>query len=291
MKLLIATVLLISGPSLAIAQVSRTFVSNAGNDANDCLQPATPCRTLNGAISKVNQEGEVLIIDSGSYAGANITKSVKVTAAPGILAFTSFPITVAPGPGGTVVLRGLTLRPILNLAGTGITHSSGTLFLENMLLHGWSTGLQSTDQAEGLLVKGSVFRNNSYGIETAAFRTSVDRSHFENNVTFGLLQLGPSSSYKSLITNSTFAGNGWGVFVGNSAESTLQRCNLSSNSSGGVGVTDTAVARVGSSTLTKNEAGLAIVGAGPTIVSFGNNQIDGNVSNVTGGALTPAVLR
>jgi len=48
------------------AQISRVFVSTGGNDANDCLQPATACRTLGGGVGKVDVQGEVIIVDTGS---------------------------------------------------------------------------------------------------------------------------------------------------------------------------------------------------------------------------------
>ena len=48
------------------AQVSRVFVSTSGNDGNDCLQPATACRTLSGGIAKVDAHGEVIITQTGS---------------------------------------------------------------------------------------------------------------------------------------------------------------------------------------------------------------------------------
>src|SRR5262245_24695704 len=53
---------------LVDAQVARVFVSVNGNDANSCSNIATPCRTLGGGISQVDPNGEVIVIDSGSYA-------------------------------------------------------------------------------------------------------------------------------------------------------------------------------------------------------------------------------
>ena len=64
------------------AQVARVFVSVTGNDANVCSNVATPCRTLAGGISQVDADGEVIVIESGSYAGGTITKSVKRTPGP-----------------------------------------------------------------------------------------------------------------------------------------------------------------------------------------------------------------
>lgn len=95
------------------AQIARVFVSVNGNDGNACASLATRCRTLNGAIAQVYAEGEVIVVDSGSYAGAAITKSVRVNVAPGVVAFSGLPITVNPGNAGSVVLRGLTMKAVI----------------------------------------------------------------------------------------------------------------------------------------------------------------------------------
>src|SRR5262245_47641189 len=101
---------IVGAAATAEAQVSRVFVSVNGNDANVCSNITTPCRTLGGGITQVDPYGEVIVIDSGSYAGGTITKSVKVNVPAGIVAFSGLPITVDPGGSGTVVLRGLTLK-------------------------------------------------------------------------------------------------------------------------------------------------------------------------------------
>src|SRR5262245_17510485 len=84
----------------AQAQVARVFVSVNGNDANVCSSIATPCRTFGGGIAQVDAQGDVIVIDSGSYAGATITKSVRINVASGVVAFSGLPITVNPGGGG-----------------------------------------------------------------------------------------------------------------------------------------------------------------------------------------------
>src|SRR5437773_8943662 len=116
----------VSGASLfmliepAEAQVSRVFVSVAGDDTNTCSNVFTPCRTLAGGISQVDPDGEVIVIESGSYAGGTITKSVKINVASGVVAFSGLPIVVNPGSGNRVVLRGLTIKAVTVGSGTGI---------------------------------------------------------------------------------------------------------------------------------------------------------------------------
>src|SRR5262249_35147531 len=64
----------------AWAQSARTFVSaQIGGDTNDCLSPATPCRTFQGAHNKTSDQGEITVLDSGGYGALTITKSISIT--------------------------------------------------------------------------------------------------------------------------------------------------------------------------------------------------------------------
>ena len=45
------------------------FVATTGNDSNNCTAPATPCLTINGAISKA-ASGDTIRVASGTYIGA-----------------------------------------------------------------------------------------------------------------------------------------------------------------------------------------------------------------------------
>src|SRR5207247_10801031 len=112
------------------AAISRVFVSINGNDTNDCSNIQTPCRTLAGGINQVDADGEVIVIESGSYAGVTISKSVKINVPPGIVAFSGQGFGVDPGAGNRVVVRGLTLKSGNPGAGTGINPYWGPLFVE-----------------------------------------------------------------------------------------------------------------------------------------------------------------
>jgi hypothetical protein len=263
------------------AQVARVFVSVTGNDANVCSNIGTPCRTLGGGIAQVDPQGEVIVIDSGSYAGATIAKSVKVNVAPGVVAFSGLQITVNPGAGEVVVLRGLTLKAATPGFGTAILHQSGTLFVENAVVDGWFNGIVSAPAAQGLLVKGSVSRNNvTNGILVQVGNTgplAVDDSFFERN-SVGILVAGG----RGHVSNTTMTAN----VVGSSAQSpgaevTFQRCEVSSNSSDGLVAANDGIVRVAQSTLTRNGTGLNQIGTG-VLESFGNNVIRGNTTETSG---------
>jgi hypothetical protein len=129
---------LIAGIPLFVASLAgavspqRSFVSVTGNDANAATgcSLASPCRSFGAAIGAVAGDGEVIALDSGGYGRFDVTKSVTVSAPPGVYAG----ISVFSGtngvdintPGIVVILRGLTIN------GQGGTH--GILFQDGASL-------------------------------------------------------------------------------------------------------------------------------------------------------------
>ena len=53
----------------ASAQVARVFLAGTGNDAGDCTNQATPCRSLQGAVTACPVNGEIIILDNGATEG------------------------------------------------------------------------------------------------------------------------------------------------------------------------------------------------------------------------------
>ena len=294
-KLLAASLVVMAGGGAAQAQVSRVFVSVTGNDANICSDIATPCRTFSGAATQVDAQGEVIVVASGSYAGGTLTKSVKINVPAGVVAFSGQPITVNPGAGGTVVIRGLTLKAATAGTGTGISHSSGTLIVENTVVDGWSDGVNSGSLAEKLFVSGSVFRNNAAAglimLGNGSLVFGVDRSFFENNSIYGISIGGALGR----VSNSVMTRNQTGGYVngaGSGAVATFQRCEISSNTLQGLIAGNGATLRVSGSTITRNGVGVENQLDSSTVESFGNNAIRGNVGGVnTLGTVTTVSLQ
>jgi hypothetical protein len=278
--------LLLSGS--AEAQISRVFVSVVGNDANSCSNIATPCRTLGAGINQVDPQGEVIVIDSGSYAGGTISKSVRVNVAAGVVAFSGLPITVDPGAGGTVVLRGLTLKAAMVGSGTGVTHLSGTLFIENTVIDGWNQGLLSA--GDRLHIKGSVIRNTFVGLEVQVghpVRVAIDDTSFTKNMSLGLLL----NAGTGRVSNTVLTANNDGAAVQNAgSQYTFQRCEVSGNANRGLLADTSALLAVSHSTIAQNFIGILNVGAGAVVQSFGNNVMRGNTTN-TSGTITPVTLQ
>jgi hypothetical protein len=298
-KLLLATLVAGAVSVNVHAQVSRVFVSVTGNDANVCSDIATPCRTLGGGITQVDPQGEVIVVTSGSYAGGTITKSVKINVAAGVVAFSGLPITIDPGAGATVVLRGLTMKAATPGTGAGITHLSGTLFVENTVVDGWQAGLAVTFGSataalpEALFVKESIFRNqSSVGITVGNFGpvvVTIDDSLFEKNTNSGLTLIGGTGR----ISNTVLTANGVGAKVSNSVTAiSFQRCEVSSNVNQGIIGGFGATVRVSQSTIVRNGVGLENDGTNPgTVETFGNNVTRGNVggNNLQGTITTVSV--
>jgi hypothetical protein len=268
------------------AQVSRVFVSVLGNDANVCSDIATPCRTIAGGVTQVDAQGEVIIIASGSYAGGTISKAVKINAASGVVAFSGLPITVNPGAGNRVVIRGLTIKAATPGAGIGITLSSGRLSVEATVIDGWNYGIVVSATAEAVTVDGTAFRNNLAPLFTNASgvaHVTVQNSQGTNDEYGFEINAGNTA----LFSNLDITGPGaTGVF--NMGTTVVTNCRIS-NKANGIVNTAGGTTRVSGSVVTKNDYGLSNVSG--TVVSFGNNLVAGNTTNDTVGVITPGSLQ
>lgn len=279
---LITTGALVVGlwPALAEAQVSRVFVSVNGNDLNDCLQPTSACRTLNGGIAKVDTNGEVIVIDTGSFAGANITKGVKINVPSGAIAFSASSVVVN-APGATVVIRGLTLKAFTPGSGFGIDiQAAATVLVENCVLDGWVAGILVGANGVRVDVKDTIMRNNSFdGMSVAANSAlvTIDQSRLERNLNFALQVYGTS---KVTITRSFIAGNNAGVgtrIAG--ADMSVSRSTISGNTFSG-GFSEGGAFRVAESLIVGNGVGLNHISG--TLESFQDNIVRGNTTNTSG---------
>src|ERR1700682_2965034 len=112
------------------AQAARVFLSGTGSDAGDCSNAATPCRSLQGAIDQAAAGAEVVVVSSGGYGGATITKSITVNAPTGVIAFVGRTITVTIASTDTVTLRGLSMNGAVFGDADGIAFTaSGTVHI------------------------------------------------------------------------------------------------------------------------------------------------------------------
>src|SRR5437867_6209973 len=97
-----------------LAQNNRSAVSITGSDLATCTVP-DPCRTFDVAISKTNDDGEVIVLSSGGYGAFTVTKSVSVISPLGLHAAMAPALGTAitvNAPGATVILKGLYLNSL-----------------------------------------------------------------------------------------------------------------------------------------------------------------------------------
>jgi hypothetical protein len=265
---------------------SRVFVSVLGLDTNDCSNIATPCRTLNAAITQVAEDGEVIVVKSGSYAGATITKGVKIDAASGVVAFSGQPVTVN-APSAKVVIRGLTLKAVTPGTGDGILiQDAGAVFVENTVIDGWDTAIYG--QATELFIKDSTIRNNGIGIWPFSGKITIDTSRFTNNST-GIRASMATGIATLALRGSTLSGNFLGIDNDSPSVITVEKCQIANNHVGmSLQPGSMGVLRLSHSAVTGNDFGL--VNAGGTLYVYGNNAVRGNTID-TSGTITPAGLQ
>src|SRR5438034_141527 len=190
------------GIGSAQAVIARVFVSVNGNDANPCENIGTPCRTFAAAINRVDADGEVIVLDTGSYGGTNITKGVKINVPLGVVAFAAQPFTIN-APGAVVVIRGVTLKALTAGSGVGITYTTAAaLFVENCVIDGWQDGIDINNDG-AFLIKDTTIRNtgfNAVNVQpgSANLKGAVENSRFENGFN-GLIVYGGKVSMRNSV--------------------------------------------------------------------------------------------
>ena len=277
----------------ASAQVARVFLTGTGNDAGDCTNQATPCRSLQGAVNQCPVDGEIIILDNGGYGSANITKSLTVNASAGVVAFIARTITVNIASADKVVLRGLSMNGVVfgDLYGIAFT-GGGTLVVENSVIAGFATGVGINQAAAGsnLIVNNCEFRNDNIGVRNATgsatnTNTVVENSRLEYNVT-GVAADGGTASVN--VRNSVFANNYTGVLALSLSQTqpvliAVDTCTIAHSTIGTdaeTGAAGSATIRVTNSTIYHNTFGILLIGAG-AIESYGNNRVLANANNST----------
>jgi hypothetical protein len=286
------------------AQLARVFLSGTGDDANDCSIQATPCRSLAMAVTQCPAKGEIIVLTSGGFGSANITKPLTINAAGGVVAFNARTIYVTISSSDPVVIRGLSMQGSVFGDAWGIDLSGGgTLIVEKSIFDGFAVGGIRQGAPSTLLVNDCEFRNGSGdGLVAMANTTDVNRltiqnSRFLNNAFAGLeLQ----SNTNAVIKNSVISGNRFGVFaVGSSygdPKVTVDSCVIAHNTkavdSAGIRAQDfvsqpyDVAVRVTNSEIYGNTTGLFTANA--SIVSYGTNYL---WDNATAGAFSSTVPR
>jgi len=268
----------------------RSFVSGLGSDSNPCTA-SLPCKTFNAALALTTAGGEIYVLNSANYGAATINKAITITsegAVAGVLAMSGVGLTISAGASDVINLRGLDIDGG-NSGGTGIQFSSGgALNIQKSVVRGFAnSGIAFAPAgAASLFVSDTIVTNNhGNGILVSSGGTSsvsgaLNRVSASGN---GVGIFANGASVNLTLTDSVSGNNNYGI--GATAAAVMVNNSTISHNVIGVTASQTAIARVGQSTLTANGTGWQATNGGQ-VISFGNNNVNGNG---TDGTLTSTV--
>src|SRR5215467_2312264 len=127
------------------AQQARSFVSGLGSDTNapNCFRTA-PCRTFQVAHDNTLPNGEITVLDPGSYGSVTINRTISIindgVGEAGMLISGGVAgVTINAAVTDKVSLRGLTIKGIGFGGGNGIVvNRVGSLTVENCAIRNLS---------------------------------------------------------------------------------------------------------------------------------------------------------
>ena len=288
----------------ANAQSFDIWVSDSGDDANDCESAAEPCRLIGAAIGKVLAGGVVHVLP-GDYLAFAVSKQVEIVADDGQAsiigsAVSGASIRVTAGAGDRVRIRGLTL------VGSAINASERIEFISGSTLHvedctlvnstgGFGIRFAPTGAAELYVSNCSISGNGNAsaggGVRvrpsgSGSAKVVLDHVLIDNNQV-GILVDGGNSSGGIVVNvrDSTISGSatqGIGVFEalsGATSTVVVERTTISSNAGQGIAASrELASVRVRQSAITSNAVGVQSLNGGQ-IISHGDNVLAGNTTN------------
>jgi hypothetical protein len=315
-SLIAVAALLATAPPAAPAHAdqARTFVSGLGNDqggANtDCFR-ATPCRTFKQAHDHTLDNGEITVLDPGSYGAVTIGKNISIIndgmGEAGILVSgggTGITIN-APGT-AAVTLRGITIKGIGFGGGNGLVFLAGaSLNVENCTVRNLdgtnlgngiifapgtgTSGLQITNtvvtdnSANGILIQQSGPTNVNAVIEHVGL--------YHNGGTGLILDSKVAGGIVSTMVIDSVASNNGGSGVGGGflaqagpgaapVQLFLNRSFAVTNPNHGVAGLGQGIVRiwVSQSVIWRNASGW-FTDPGAAIITYANNVVSGNGSN------------
>ncbi|PYQ36214.1 MAG: hypothetical protein DMF57_00835 [Acidobacteria bacterium] len=283
------------------AQVARVFLSGTGNDLNDCSDATTPCRSLQGAVNQCPVSGVVIVMATGGYGTANITKSLTINTPSGVVAFVARTITVNIGSTDKVVIRGLTMNGSVFGDTNGIAFTNGgTLVVENSNISGFGYGISHSAVNSNLVVRNCDFRRNlNSGVDAGSAAggprvLTVENCRFDKNGIGVHVWNGTAVIKRSVATGNSVVGYSAladGGYANPTTNLLIDDC-VSAQNSEGIRVSQynqaTVAIRVTNSTITGNSTGLSFAVGSGTITSYGTNHLWGNTSD---GSFTSTVAR
>ncbi len=224
-----------------------TYVSGNGTDVGNCASPTAPCRTFQFAVSQTLPGGEVKALDPADYGAVKITKSISITGVVGAGIQMTSPNQTAVDISGS---NSFTVINLANLTLAGPTPPGG---------RGVAFSLASPEfVGSSVTIINCIARNFGTGI--------------------GIAGMGQSSSVNVLIKNTIVTNNSIGVsLIG--VQGTVVDSVAANNTGTGISTGGGSYFQLARTTVAGNGTGVA---AGNVGVSFGDNHIYGNGTNLIG---------
>jgi hypothetical protein len=242
----------------------------------------------------------ISVLGTADYGTLTIHKAISIVNGGGFEAgimvpSNAFGIEINAGPNDSVSLRGLTIEGG-GVASTGIQFNSGkSLTVDNCLIRriGADAIQFGPNGTSSLLVSNSLLADNgNHGITVYAKGSGTVSAVFNhvqanNNGGIGIFVWGGDNTgtlpVKVTASNSLTSANGDSGFFASTrtgyAATTLMLFNsVAANNWRGLVANGGATLRVGQSAVTGNQIGWMGVSGG-SVLSYGNNYIDGNASN------------
>lgn len=268
----------------------RTYVSGTGNDLNPCTI-SSPCRTIGHAVINTAASGEVVVLTSGDYDGTfTIDHSLKIYPAPGVIATiigSGSNAILIDGKDIVVTIRGLTITTNGAMGGINVRNAA-TVYIDDVTVDGNGPvggGASAVFIGAGdAMVTNSRFRACFRGVEVnpvAWQNVTIDHCLFEKE-TGPAVHVSNTSrvTVRDSVLTHNYAAFNLGTLTSAVPELVVVNCLASYNQTG-ANVTNGTLARLTRTTFTNNTIGIA-VGPSATCYSFGNNEVHGNGTNVSG---------
>ncbi len=254
------------------AQLPKIFVASFGNDANDGSR-GSPKRNFQAAHDAVAAGGRIVVLDTAGYGTLFISKSVEVTAPPGIVGFITATngnraISIYANETDTVSLRGLIIESDGFGEGIAIVHL-GTLNLDACAVRRFQYGIHviATTNALSLRLHGGSLRQCNAGVDLRPAGGTIT----------------------AVFTDCQIEANNNGVVCGatnGACDMTLVNCDVAGNNTA-INCQEGALVRVDNCRITGSLTGIAS-SPGSQVLARGNNTLENNKSgNTFPGAYSP----
>lgn len=272
----------------AKAQVSRTWISGVGDDANPCSRTA-PCKTFAGAISKTKPGGEIGVLDPAAAGTVTITKSITLNGRGELAAISASGIpgiTINAGTSGVVRLKGLTLNGAgATLGNKGIRIlAAKKVYIEdckilNFSAQGIDVAVPAATAVPEIYLRNVTISRVDTGILATGGKVVIENSQIIDSAT----GIKAEESAQVSVTDSVISGHSSnGVLALTSASVNLERTAVADNATG---LRGEGVIRISDVLLSHNAASTA-----GNIESFGNNRLNAGNAPDTGTATTTTLL-